>query len=284
MSITIVTAFFDIGRGNWGAESGHPNYLQRTSSKYLEYFSNLALLDNKMVIYTSKEYVDIVKEIRLNKPTIVVEVELFEKFKDSIEAIKSIQKNKEFKRKISESELKNPEYWSAEYVLVTNLKTYFIRESIKNKLISDSSLVSWVDFGYCRNENTLNNILEWDYSFKKDKINFFTINKKFRVNQESVEAAIVNNQVVVIGGVIVSSQEKWLEFFDIVYRCQKDLLNKGLVDDDQGVYLMALLKCPKLFELNYLGKDKWFDVFKVYAKRPHLNFFGRMKKIVRKFL
>jgi hypothetical protein len=29
--ITIVTAFFDIGRGNWTPDKGLPHYLQRTT-------------------------------------------------------------------------------------------------------------------------------------------------------------------------------------------------------------------------------------------------------------
>lgn len=49
MSITIVTAFFDIGRGDWSVENGHPNYLQRSNEKYFKYFSNLAQLENEMI-------------------------------------------------------------------------------------------------------------------------------------------------------------------------------------------------------------------------------------------
>ena len=40
--ITIVTSFFDIGRGNWTLDRGLPHYLQRTNETYLERFAHLA--------------------------------------------------------------------------------------------------------------------------------------------------------------------------------------------------------------------------------------------------
>ncbi|MGP9692794.1 WlaTC/HtrL family glycosyltransferase, partial [Psychrobacter sp. AOP30-A2-5] len=34
-SITIVTAYFDIGRGDWSTEKGHPSHLLRDNQTYL---------------------------------------------------------------------------------------------------------------------------------------------------------------------------------------------------------------------------------------------------------
>lgn len=72
-SITIVTAFFDIGRSEWSKEKGHPNYLQHSSG---EYFSNLAKLNNNRVVYTSKEFVERIRDIQGSKPTIIVEIDI----------------------------------------------------------------------------------------------------------------------------------------------------------------------------------------------------------------
>ena len=41
--ISIVTAFFDIGRGEIGEE--YPDYLRRTNDTYFEHFSRLAVLE-----------------------------------------------------------------------------------------------------------------------------------------------------------------------------------------------------------------------------------------------
>ena len=49
-NITIVTAFFDIGRGSWTPDKGLPHYLQRSNETYLERFGHMATLDNEMEI------------------------------------------------------------------------------------------------------------------------------------------------------------------------------------------------------------------------------------------
>lgn len=48
--ITIVTAFFDIGRKLDGGK-GFPDYLFRTPDSYINYFKYLALLNNEMIIF-----------------------------------------------------------------------------------------------------------------------------------------------------------------------------------------------------------------------------------------
>lgn len=278
-SITIVTAFFDIGRGQWSKEKGHPNYLQRSSDKYFEYFSNLAKLNNNMVVYTSKEFVEKIRDIRGSKPTIIVEIDIQEKFKQCKLEIEKIHSSSEFKSKIAPEQLKNPEYWSTDYILVTNLKAYFVRKSIKSGFI-DTDLTAWVDFGYCRSDDTLNGIQEWKYGFDFKKVHFFTINKNFKIDSETVDKAILKNQVFIIGGAVVSSNEMWLKFSKIVKNCQIALLSKGLVDDDQGVFMMTLLENKEDFQLNYLGKNKWFNIFKSYDQTARQSLFDRVKNFL----
>lgn len=279
MSITIVTAFFDIGRGNWSSENGHPNYLERSTDKYFKYFSNLALLENELVVFTSTNFVSKIREIRGSKPTTIIEICLDEKFHECIEAISKIQNDVQFQQKIGIEQLKNPEYWSAEYVLVNNLKSYFVKKAIKNVDIK-TSLVAWVDFGYCRNLKTLNNLKKWDFPFIQEKIHFFSIQKDFEISEENVKNAIFNNQPFIIGGVIVATPKKWLVFSNLVYECQKDMLDNNIIDDDQGVYLTTVLKQPNLFEINYLGKDRWFDVFKKYDQSSKLSVVDQFKKFI----
>ena len=65
--ISIVTAFFDIGRGDWTPEKGLPHYLQRTNDTYFERFANMASLDNTIVVYTSEDLAEKVWEIRKDR-------------------------------------------------------------------------------------------------------------------------------------------------------------------------------------------------------------------------
>lgn len=87
-NISIVTAFFDIGRGEIGEE--FPSYLKRTTDTYFEYFSNLALLENEIVIFTSKEWEEKILKIRNGKPTKIIIIDLKKKFRRQLEVIKKI--------------------------------------------------------------------------------------------------------------------------------------------------------------------------------------------------
>lgn len=277
--ITIVSAFFDIGRGNWSVEKGHPSYLQRSPEKYLDYFSNLAELENDMIIFTSSEFSEKIRKIRKNKKTIVVEIDINSKFSDCREKIKAIQNSSVFKNTVDSAQSRNPEYWSPDYVLVTNLKSYFVKKAITSKLVN-THLVAWVDFGYCRSKETLNGLVKWKYPFNEDKIHFFTINKNFKISKELVNESILRNQVFIIGGAIVGTKEKWLNFSNIVYNCQKKILLDSMVDDDQGVFMMAFLEDKANIKLNYLGKNKWFNLFKLFNEKSKLNIFEKFKTLL----
>ena len=75
-SITIVTAYFDIGRGDWSTEKGHPSHLLRDNQTYLSYFENLAKLDNEMVVFTFEEMKPYIRKLRGNKPTKIIIIDL----------------------------------------------------------------------------------------------------------------------------------------------------------------------------------------------------------------
>ena len=133
--ITIVTAFFDIGRGDWTPDKGLPHYLQRTTDTYLERFANMAKLDNDMVVFTSPDLVEKIEKLREGKPTKVIQKDfstLASKLKNEITRVQSLQKYQEM---INPRQVKNPEYWNADYVLVNLLKSSFITIAI-NKLLN----------------------------------------------------------------------------------------------------------------------------------------------------
>ena len=277
-SITIVTAFFDIGRGDWSTDNGHPSYLHRDNETYLSYFENLAKLDNEMVVFTTKETAPFVIELRTGKQTEVVIIDLDSKFKNLLRCIKDVLENADFIKKIPKSQQKNPEYWSEKYVLINNLKAYFVHTAIKEfNLVND--LVAWVDFGYCRDADTLTDINNWYYNFDTQYIHLFTLKKSkllsvfnnpnFPYKKHQVINSILNNKAVIIGGVIVGHKKLWDEFLAVVKNAQKSIYEQNMVDDDQGVYLMCNYLRPDLIKLHYLGKNKenkenWFGVMQKF--------------------
>jgi protein YibB len=269
-NISIVTAFFDIGRETWTQDKGLPHYLYRPLQTYFDRFSIMAELDNEMVIFTTKDLVDKVWEYRKGKEdkTIVAEVDYADEFKELRLAIASIQSNPDYQKLISPLQRKNPEYWSADYVLVNTLKAHFVNRAINNKF-STNELVAWVDFGYCRNKEEFIKGTEWNYDFDTDKMTLFRL-KEFDIKNDTILNLIVNNDVHMTGGAIVGGKTVWPTFDALIQHSFSELHKNNLVDDDQTLLLMASLLKPELFKIYDVthGED-WLrhnSVFNKYNK------------------
>ncbi|WP_196209748.1 protein YibB [Citrobacter sp. Res13-Sevr-PEB04-36] len=280
-SITIVTAFFDIGRGTWTSSKGYSPHLERTAETYIDYFKNLSTLDNEMIIFTSSELKPKIEEIRAEKKTTVIVFDIQNKFKNIKDRIKKIQHDDDFRDKLEKRQLINPEYWSADYVLVCNLKAYFIKKALELNLVSNE-MIAWIDFGYCRTPEVTRGLSHWDYPFNKNKVNFFTI--KRGLNPKTIDDVfehMINNRSFIIGGAIVATQAKWQEFYKLVRYCQIKTLQNNIVDDDQGIFIMCYYLNPQLVQLNHLGKNRWFYLFKMYGKKDLQTFMLRFKILLR---
>lgn len=279
-NISIVTAFFDIGRGQIST-TDYPSNLHRSNDTYFDYFAHLATLDNEMVVFTSECFKERILSIRKGKPTTVIIFDFHNRLNTIRHAIKAIQNSPEFIAQINKSEQKNIEYWSADYVLLNNLKTYFVNKAISDKLVYNKQ-VAWVDFGYVRDKDTLYGLKRWRYSFN-DQMNFFAIRPPLSIKSfEKVKHFIFNNEVYVIGGVIVAKQSTWQAFLPVLYGNQKRLLQEGIIDDDQGVYMMCFYTHPKLFCLNPLGDNNWFDVFKRHHTPKDIRLTDKIKHFLTK--
>ena len=259
--ITIVTAFFDIGRGDWTPDKGLPHYLQRTTKTYMDRFAFMAKLENPMVVYTSKEFVDDVKFLRQDRPTDILTIDFKESFKELKEAVTKVQQDPEYQSKINPTQVRNPEYWNADYVVVNALKSSFVTKAIQNQFVK-TDLVAWLDFGYCRDKDTLNGVTKWQYPFDKDKIHLFNI-KDF-VPETFIVDVIANNDVHMTGPCIVAGREMWPILESLVYHSTTELLKNNLIDDDQTLLLMSYLSKPELFELHKVSENDWFVAFKEY--------------------
>ena len=172
--------------------------------------------------------------------------------------IREIQQSESYKSKINPSQVKNPEYWNADYVVVNLLKSTFVRRAIQMNLI-ETDLVAWLDFGYCREPI---NCTKWSYPFDKEKIHFFTI--KDWIEGTYIQDVIANNDVHVTGPCIVTDKQKWPLLEALINHNTQELLKNNLIDDDQTLLLMSYLSKPDLFELHKVSSSDWFVALKDY--------------------
>lgn len=261
--ISVISAFFDIGRGSWGEQKDVPHFIPRSTDTYFERFSHLAKLENEMVIYTSEDLVERVKSLRGDKPTTVIPIDFSKQFKQLIDKVASVQNNPEYQNKINPSQIKMPEYWNADYVVVNALKSSFVTNAIRDGYINND-LIAWLDFGYCRTSDTLNNVTNWEYDFDPNKIHLFNL-KEWKEGT-FIEDVIANNDVYMTGPCIVAGSNMWLTLQYLVGHSTDELIKNNLIDDDQTLLLMSYLLRPDLFELHPVKSDDWFIVFKEYNK------------------
>ena len=83
---TVVTGFFDIGRGEW-------DHYNRKIEEYLQHFRNLLSLKVNMVIFTESNFVELVEDVRkdVNCRTSIVTTKLSQLYMyEHLEKIKSI--------------------------------------------------------------------------------------------------------------------------------------------------------------------------------------------------
>lgn len=260
--ITIVTAFFDIGRGEWTPEKGYPHYLQRSTDTYFERFAHMAKLENPMVIYTEPKFKERILELRGERKTHIVEISNFKCAWDL--EIKKIQNSEYFKKLINKSQIKNPEYWNEDYVGINWYKSIFVDSAYLYDYI-DTKFAAWLDFGYCRSEDTLNGLTEWKYDFDEEKIHVWSINDLPEKFSDLYPDCVINNKVYITGPAIVATKEKWEYFFDKMFETINFIINDGIVDDDQGLMAIVCFKHPKEFEIHKLKND-WFVIFKEYSE------------------
>lgn len=256
--ISIVTAFYDIGRGDWSTNTQKnggplPHYLQRSVDKYIDHFTRMCEIDTEIIVYTSP---DIAPRLAAISPNVkVVEYDYFNIHKELRDKIEAIQTSPEFIKKINPYQVRNPEYWSKDYVGVTSLKAFYVSDAFERGLITNE-FAAWVDFGYCRDDEHIPTNKTWEFDFTPGLMHYFNYrDPEPRQSRQQVSMAVQNNIVFIIGGVFVAQKEQWQVLATDMREALEHLLSIGLVDDDQGLLLMAYFKNPDMYELHKMPLD-----------------------------
>lgn len=77
---------------------------------------------------------------------------------------------------------------------------------------------------------------------------------------------------------MVGDKASWKRFAHIIRHCQHSLLSQNMVDDDQGVFLLAKINNPSLFQNHHLGKEQWRVVLQRYNDQAQLTWGQKLKK------
>lgn len=257
--ITLVTAYFDIGRDKWKG-------FERGNNKYINFFKFWARIRNKLIIYTSPHFVDEIQEIRksfgLEDKTKIISIDDFTNFDKDLYAriVKSM--NNEISL-LFHKEPHRPEAWNADYNYIMMLKTYCILDAINKNYAN--GLIAWMDFGYNHGgEDGLINEKDFDFLWQYDfspKIHLFT---EQPIDTERPIFDIVRSMDVYIrGNMMIAPDFLWKKFHTLSVTSMISLTRCGLCDDDQTISLMAYYEQPELFELHNV--NFWYSGLKNFG-------------------
>ena len=278
--ITLVTALFDIGRGN--LDSG----FKRDFAHYIECFKRLLTIDYPMVIYIEAENEHIVWEHRSKTNT-----QIILKTKDDLkkfpfyEQVQKIRNTPEWFNRagwLSEStqaklELYNPLVMSKQFFLndaslfnffntkyflwidagITNtvsIEGYFKDESLEEKLISNYlNKMMYLCFPY---DGTVE-----VHGFEKERFDWY---------------AGTNTTYVARGGMFGGNKESINEMNDLYYNMLSNTINAGYMGTEESIFTLLTCKYPKKCNLHFIEPNgliyKFFEDLKTVEIKKKAQF------------
>ncbi|EAH8517036.1 protein YibB, partial [Campylobacter jejuni] len=251
--ITIVTAFYDIGRKDI-------KNFERDNDKYLSYFEFLAGIKNKMIIYTQEnikeKILDTRKKHNLEDKTIIITKELQEFDEQGYKKI--IDTFKDYNQGINRKNPNNIECISPMYCYLMYLKPFFVCDAIEEGLTNEN--IMWLDFGFNHggeffiDKEQFNFLLEKQNGIDNDKINFFSIKDDDRQTLASIYFSM---ETFIMGGLIFANYKKWQIFKDDLKKSLDCFSSLGMIDDDQIMLLWCFRNYPQNY--NAIRVYFWFD-------------------------
>ena len=259
--LTLVTAFFDIGRKNWRG-------FERSVQNYIDNFTFWARIKNHLIIYTEPTMVPIVFNIRKsfgleNKTTIIPIEDITQLDNEVFLAMKEALANQltvNFR-----VEPNNPESHNAMYNFIMYAKAIFLDDAVKRKLTNE--MVAWIDFGFSHGGEYYINSEEfnflWTVDIEKDKIHTFCIENP---DDKPIWEVIRSMKTYFDGSSFIIPANLCNKLLVMWRRANLSMAACGFSDDDQTVMLMAYRMNSQLFKL-YDADGRWFKAVELTANQ-----------------
>ena len=245
--ITIVTAFFDIGRKDF-------KELPRSNDKYLEYFKFWARIKNDLVIYTDSvmgpKAMKVREEFGLKDKTKLVIIDDISTIdKELLERMQTIDGSKPFLNfRYNPNATENNGFYN--YVML--LKAWCIKDA------SDKGVkgqIAWLDFGYNHGGKRFTDPLDFDFEWKYDFGNKITCFALKEDDGEPIFKKIQSLEPTIMGAPFIVPSKYANTLWELEKECMNELIDVGFTDDDQLIMLMAYRKNKDMFDIKI---SDWF--------------------------
>lgn len=245
---TVVTGFFDIGRGEWDS-------YKRNLDEYLRHFKNMLSLKVNMIIFIHSIHFDFVKNIRDNilcKTTIVVLKSSDLYMYKYIDRITEIQNSPNYA--IGHPNVRAPEICRPMYNVVTCSKMDLMYKATLFEKNSDYFI--WLDAGYTHSTIDLSK-LNWNPTrlFEhRDKLCVIAL-QSLDVAKDDPKEFFLQYIDVLIGGFFGGYRDTILQVRDLYYDLVLEMFDIGIKDDDQFYNTILAKRHPELFKIFI---DNWY--------------------------
>ena len=241
-NITLVTCFYNIKRDTW-------RHYNRPLELYFNKSENLLNKLNPIVIFTSSEYTEVIKNIRQRyDPTLsytkIIDLPFEQlKYHDLLETIKTLQNN----AKIQPRDQKIcPEFCIPEYPMLINNKTNFVyRVCCENYF--NSTIFQWVDFGLH------GNVMKHKEFDKHYFSNIFYKPGRLRIcsfkNPENLNDDYYNTHEGTTAATMFAGDKSIItKFYELTDNEFMRMINNRYINQEQYTYYFIMCKHPELFD------------------------------------
>jgi len=246
--ITVVTAFITINKNKY-------------NSNYREWISNFLLnLNKNVVIFTSPDYYDFIKELRVKyeNQTYIIIV-------PKIEDLYMYNFIDYLKKDLERDHEKN--HHNTDLYMIWNEKLKFIEQAMNINPFK-TSYFAWCDIGYVRNKDYINLYMKNFPNINKlteDKIYLNNIDYNFTDDDFkdpfNNKYRYISNTIG--GGFIIGRDEVLRKVIDIYYNqiVPFFIKNNYFIGKDQNLYVSMYLSNPSLFKLIRGCNDNYYIPF-----------------------
>ena len=251
--LTLVSAYYQI-------PSKHSHF------EYLNWISNIVLLNKSFVFFTNKKFIQTLKKLRpinLHYKTVFIELELedFYTYKNFYEEF-----NKSFY-----IDLEN-KYHTIPLYMIWAEKSMFLKKAIVNNYFN-SKCFYWIDAGYFNNNKSemkkyLNDWPSTKKCYEDKRVlfgqvkQFSTIDKQKIVDFDLIAHNNLKRNINVVGGLFGGQFENILKFIDIYYSTLKVFSKKNLfIGKDQNIYTYIAFAHPDVVNLVLFPNYRFFKIY-----------------------
>lgn len=252
MTTLYVTAFKDIGRGDW-------EYFTASTETYVDHFLRMTQVCPRIVCFVEPEMMRVLKD-KVPETCMLLDYDAANTFFKYEPIEKHIMASGKYKKTL-QHRLHHPEHCKPTYNLVNHNKVLFIQRALR--LFPSSDFYAWVDFHYSRHLD-----IQFNSFYGHLPIHQITI-ASFR-NKSALTEIKTCWQLAIESEDIIQGSTFFVPRAVVNILCyeyeQQVIANykEGIADDDQNIHLAILFRRPELY--NLVVSAEWGKMFSLIAK------------------